>query len=358
MSHPASLFVIAFTTINIAACVWLMWWTARTRAANGAPPDAQPSADGAPAKTGHVWDGDLEEYNNPLPRWWLGLFILTIIFAVGYLVFYPGLGAFKGVGGWSSVAAYESQMELQRAKFEERMAPFSAKSLLELASDPQAMSTARNLFGANCSTCHGSDARGARGFPNLTDDDWLWGGDEHAVHDSIANGRRGVMPALGEALGPDGVNEVASYVLSLSGQEAPADWVAAGKPRFEAMCAACHGANAKGNPLLGAPNLTDEVWLHGGDFESVRATITNGRSNEMPAHRESLGETKVRLLAAYVLSLGGGRAASSPASQTHDRGDQTNEGVATDPHQVEPGESAVAAATARSSPREASDAAG
>jgi cytochrome c oxidase cbb3-type subunit III len=295
MTHPASVFVIAFTAINVLACLWLMWWTARARPT----PEAQASG----GKTGHVWDGDLEEYNNPMPRWWLGLFVITVLFGAGYLIVFPGLGNFAGSNRWSSVGAYEAQMKVQRARFEARVASLQGLTLQQLAADPGAMATARNLFGANCSNCHGSDARGTRGFPNLTDPDWLWGGEERAVYDSIAQGREGVMPALGAALGDTGVNEVASYVISLGGQKAPDDWVAAGKDRFAVMCAACHGGDAKGNPLLGAPNLTDGAWLHGGDFDSVRATITNGRNSQMPAHAATLGESKVRLLAAYVLSL-------------------------------------------------------
>lgn len=301
MTHPASVFVIVFTAINVLACLWLMWWTAKSRAP-GDGADASTS-DGATARTGHVWDGDLEEYNNPLPRWWLGLFIVTVLFGAAYLIFYPGLGNFAGTGRWSSIAAYEAQMIQQRERFEQRVASLHGKDLRQLAADPAAMSTARNLFGAHCSTCHGSDARGARGFPNLTDADWLYGGDDQTVYESIANGRHGVMPALGSALGDTGVNEVASYVLSLSGHQAPADWVAAGKNRFATLCAACHGAEAKGNPQLGAPDLTDGIWLHGGDFDSVRATVNGGRDNQMPAHATTLGDGKVRLLAAYVLSL-------------------------------------------------------
>ena len=215
MTHPASVFVIVFTAINVLACVWLMWWTSR---------GTSPASD----KTGHVWDGDLEEFNNPLPRWWLGLFIITIVFGAAYLLFYPGLGNFAGVGKWSSVERYEVQMAQQRARFEQHVAALHGLGLQELAVNAAAMATAKNLFGASCSTCHGSDARGARGFPNLADDDWLWGGEQDAVYETIANGRHGVMPALGSVLGATGVNEVASYVLSLSGREAPADWVAAG----------------------------------------------------------------------------------------------------------------------------------
>ncbi|HKS54826.1 MAG TPA: cytochrome-c oxidase, cbb3-type subunit III [Steroidobacteraceae bacterium] len=302
MTHPASIFVIVFTAINVLACMWLMWWTAR-----GAPGET---------KTGHVWDGDLEEYNNPLPRWWLGLFIITVLFGAAYLVVFPGLGNFAGTSRWSAVGAYEAQVKEQRARFDERMASLRGKTLEQLAADPGAMSTAKNLFGANCSTCHGSDARGARGFPNLTDHDWLYGGENNTVYETIANGRHGMMPALGAVLGDTGVDEVASYVVSLSGHKAPADWVTPGKERFATICAGCHGADARGNPLVGAPNLTDSTWLYGGDFDTVRATIKNGRDNQMPAHAAILGESKVRLLAAYVLSLSNAEQQAANARST------------------------------------------
>lgn len=299
--QPASVFIIVFTAINIVACLWLMWWTARTRVPAADTSD-QKSADGS-GTTGHVWDGDLEELNNPLPRWWLGLFIITVIFGAAYLTFYPGMGNFAGTSKWSSVGQYEQQVARQRANFEARLASLQDRSLTELANNGDAMATAKNLYGANCAGCHGSDARGAKGFPNLTDNDWLWGGDEQRLLETIAQGRHGMMPALGGALGEEGVKEVASYVVSLSGGKAPADWVAAGQQRFATLCVGCHGVDGKGNALLGAPNLTDNIWLHGGDFDTVRATITNGRDNQMPAHKDLLGDTKVKLLAAYVLSL-------------------------------------------------------
>ncbi len=305
MTKGASLFIIVFTLVNILACAWLMWWTARDRSTPTG--EAAPAADGTVEKTGHVWDGDLEEYNNPLPRWWLGLFIITILFALVYLAIFPGLGNFTGIRGWSQVDQYEKQVAIAREKLEARLAFVKDQPLEALARDAAAMSTAKNLFAANCSTCHGSDARGARGFPNLTDDDWLYGSDPDTIYASIAHGRHGIMPALGSALGEAGVNEVASYVVSLSGGKAPEDWIAAGKQHFEMLCAACHGMDGRGNTALGAPNLTDDVWLHGRDFDSIRATITHGRDNQMPAHLELLGEAKVKLLAAYVMSLGSER---------------------------------------------------
>lgn len=308
MNTSVSLFIIVFTIVNIVACAWLMWWTAYRTGKT-----AQPQQPGVVSKVGHVWDGDLEELNNPLPRWWLWLFIITMVFAGAYLVLYPGLGNFTGAKNWTQVKQYETQVAQARAKLEQRLAAVKDKPLRELAQDASAMSTARNLFGANCSTCHGSDARGAKGFPNLTDADWLWGGAEENIYQTIAHGRTGAMPALGEVLGPQGLNEVASYVVSLSGGTAPADWVGAGKTRFEQICAGCHGVDGRGNQLVGAPNLTDSTWIYGGDFNSVRATVSGGRTNQMPAHLDMLGEAKVRLLAAYVLSLSEAETGSKPA---------------------------------------------
>jgi cytochrome c oxidase cbb3-type subunit 3 len=317
MNSPVSWFVLIFTVINIVACMWLLWWTARGR--------SSVTATGEPERTGHVWDEDLEEYNNPLPRWWLGLFILTVLFGAGYLLLFPGLGNFAGLSKWSSARQYELQVEEARARLDQRLAASKDKPLVELARDSAAMSTARNLFAANCSGCHGSDARGARGFPNLTDQDWLWGGDGDRIYETIANGRHGAMPGWGTVLGPEGVNQVASYVMSISGRNAPADWVAAGAKTFASMCSACHGADGKGNQQMGAPNLTDGVWLHGGDFDSIRATITGGRENQMPANLATLGATKVRLLAAYVLSLSNAQtlprqARAAQSSESHSIG--------------------------------------
>ncbi len=305
MNGVASYLVIALTLLSLLGCLWLMWWTAYSRdpaAAEKARKETN-TVDGSPGKTGHVWDGDLEEYNNPMPRWWLGLFILTIVFSLGYLVLYPGLGNFRGVLNWTQTSEHQVDTQVARRALDQRLAPLKNATLAELATNADAMSLAANLFAANCSTCHGSDARGARGFPNLTDSDWLYGGDSETIYQTIAEGRHGVMPALGGMLGEQGLKEVVSYVVTLNGRSAPPDWVAAGKARFESSCFACHGIDGKGNKALGAPDLTDSVWLHGGDFDSITATVVNGRDNQMPPHLETLGETKVRLLAAYVFSL-------------------------------------------------------
>jgi cytochrome c oxidase cbb3-type subunit 3 len=291
MNSAVSLFIVIFTLVNILACLWLMWWTAKRRGHS----DAE--------KTGHVWDGDLEEYNNPLPRWWLGLFILTIVFALGYLIYYPGLGNFAGTSGWTQESQHRAEVESAQARLERHLTGLGDATLEELAVNDTAMGTARNLFGLYCSTCHGSDARGAKGFPNLADNDWLWGGDTATIYQSIAQGRTGVMPGWKAALGDKGVEEMIAYVLSLSGRKVPQDMAAAAQPKYAAMCIACHGAEGKGNPALGAPNLTDDVWLYGGSVDAVRETIANGRNNQMPPHEDLLGPMKTKLLAAYVLNL-------------------------------------------------------
>ena len=291
MNTTVSAIIVVVTLANILACVWLMWWTAKRRDVGAGP------------KTGHVWDGDLEEYNNPLPRWWLGLFIITIIFSLIYLVLYPGLGNFAGVKGWTQTGEHAKDVADAEARFNQHLSGIESSSIEALSHNDKAMRTARNLFGLYCSTCHGSDARGAKGFPNLTDNDWLWGGSPDTIQQTISGGRAGVMPPWGPVLGPQGVNEVAAYVVSLSGGKAPAELLEAGKTKFATFCVACHGVDGKGNQALGAPNLTDDIWLYGGSYDAVRETIANGRTNQMPAHTELLGPVKVKLMAAYVLSL-------------------------------------------------------
>ena len=293
MTRAHSIFIIALTLANILGCLWLLWWTRRDR--------------GEPAKqgetTGHVWDEDLRELNNPLPRWWLWLFIITVVFGVAYLALYPGLGTFKGSLGWSSRTEHEADARLNAARIEKTLAPFSARNVQQLVADGPALNIGRNLFLNNCATCHGSDAGGAPGFPNLTDKDWLWGGDPDTVVTTIANGRTGVMPPWGEVLGARGVEDMLSYVLSLGGRKLEAGDPRAGGAKFAELCSACHGPDAKGNPALGAPNLTDKTWLHGGSTAKVIETITNGRQSHMPAHKSVFDEAKINLLTAYVYSL-------------------------------------------------------
>lgn len=294
MTLGQSIFIIVFVVANIAGAMWLLWWTRRSPG-EGATTDHT---------TGHVWDEDLRELNNPLPRWWLWMFILSVVFGVVYLVLYPGLGTWKGTLNWSSQSEHATESRQNAELIEHTLAPFSARSVSELSANPAALNIGRNLFLNNCATCHGSDGGGAPGFPNLSDKDWLWGGDPDTVLATIEQGRTGIMPPWGEVLGARGVEDMLSYVMSLSGRKLEAGDPRAGGAKFAELCAACHGPDAKGNPAMGAPNLTDGVWLHGGSLAAVRETIEKGRNGAMPAHVERLGETRAKLLAAYVLSLG------------------------------------------------------
>jgi cytochrome c oxidase cbb3-type subunit 3 len=299
MTTGWSLFVIILTVLNIFACFWLLRWTSKPRAAN--------EKIGGGADTGHVWDKDLREYNNPLPKWWLWLFYITIAFGLLYLAFYPGLGNFAGLKGWTQANQYAAERAAIEAKAQAILAPLAAMPVADLVDNEQAMATAKNLYLQNCAQCHGSDGGGAVGFPNLRNADWQWGGDADAVVATIANGRVAAMPPWAAVLGDQGVNEVVAYVQQLSGQQADPALATAGEARFQTVCAACHGVDGKGNPLLGAPNLTDEIWLYGGDSASIRKTIVDGRNGQMPAWNDKLGEQRVKLLAAYVTKLSQGK---------------------------------------------------
>ncbi len=294
MSSGWSLFVIALVVINIAGSLWLLWTTSRK-----SPDDAS----AAPGTTGHVWDGDLEELNSPLPRWWLWLFYGTVVFSLVYLVFYPGMGHWQGTLGWSQEGQWReevAEVELASAPLFQR---FEGLEFAQLVADEDAMQVASNLFANHCSTCHGADARGAKGFPNLTDNDWQYGSDTESIFATIAYGRQGAMPPWGEVLGRDGVEETIAYVLSLSGKQAPAAMAAAGKPKFEMFCSACHGMDGHGSTAVGGPNLADDIWVYGNSLETLRETISQGRNNAMPAHLGLMGENRVRLLTAYVTQL-------------------------------------------------------
>lgn len=256
----------------------------------------------------HTWDGDLQDLNNPLPRWWLGLFYATLVFAVVYLALWPGLGNYAGVLGWTSTGAYEDEVKAAEARFQPVYAGFMKQDIASVAADPDARAIGRNLFLTYCSQCHGSDAAGARGFPNLTDGDWLYGGDPDTIKTTITDGRAGVMPPLGVALGVQGTKEVANYVLSLSGRKHDAALAATGKVKFAENCAVCHTPQGTGMQAMGAPNLTDNVWLYGGSEATIIETITKGRNGVMPAMTQTLGTTsnkdaKLHLLAAYVYGL-------------------------------------------------------
>ena len=253
--------------------------------------------------TGHTWDEDLAEYNNPLPRWWSWLFYLTVIFSLVYLVLYPGLGSWPGTLGWTQVGQLEQENAAAARQFGPLYERFAAMDVKTIAGDPQARAVGQKLFLNNCAQCHASDGGGSRGFPNLADRDWLWGGDPQSIRTTIAEGRTGTMPAFGAALGEGGTKDAAHYVLSLSGSAHDSIRRARGEVIFKGTCAACHGAEGKGNPALGAPNLTDRVWLHGSGERTVIETIGRGRANQMPAHKDLLTPAQIHLLTGYVWSL-------------------------------------------------------
>ncbi len=287
-----SLYVTAITIVGILACLLLLWFSGKAK--------AMTANDNT---TGHVWDGDLREMNNPLPRWWVWLFIITVVFALVYLVLYPGLGTFKGTLSWTSIGQHTAEMK----KGEEEVAPlyarFAAMKTEDIAKDPQAMAIGERLFMNHCSQCHGSDARGSKGFPNLTDGDWLHGGAPAQIIETITQGRIGVMPPMGAALGSaDDVKNVAQYVLSLSGSPNDSLRASLGKSKF-GVCAACHGNDGKGNTAIGSPNLTDDVWLHGYGENAIIAMINNGKTNQMPAQADKLSPVQIQVLAAYVWSF-------------------------------------------------------
>lgn len=286
-----AIFIAVVTVVSLVACLALLIIAARRRVmAND-------------NTTGHVWDEDLRELNNPLPRWWMWLFVITVAFAAIYLALYPGLTVYDGSLKWTSTGQYEAE----QAKAKEAMAPlyaeFAAMPVEALAADADAMGIGQRLFINNCAQCHGSDARGSKGFPNLTDNDWLWGGSHDAIKTSIAEGRQGNMPPMAAAVGTgEDVRNVAHYVLSLSDSAHNPVFAQLGRENFGA-CAACHGADGKGNQALGAPNLTDKIWLHGWGEQAIVAMINGGKLNVMPAQDKLLTPEQIHVLGAYVWQL-------------------------------------------------------
>lgn len=294
------LYVAGITLVSIIACLALLWFSGKAK--------AMTANDNT---TGHVWDGDLREMNNPLPRWWVGLFIITIVFALVYLVMYPGAGHFAGQFGWTSAGQYEAEVAKGNAEVAPLYAKFAGMTPEEVAKDPQAMAIGDRLFMNNCAQCHGSDAQGSKGFPNLSDSDWLYGGSPEAIQTSLLQGRMGNMPPMAAAVGtPEDVRNVAHYVLSLSGS--PHDSVRAqlGKSKF-GVCAACHGIDGKGNTALGAPNLTDDIWLHGWGENAIVSMVNQGKLNQMPVQLGKLTESQIHVLTAYVWGLSNKSAAGA-----------------------------------------------
>lgn len=287
-------YIAVLTVISILACVWLLRWMS----------SGYEKSEAEVEDTGHVWDTDLTELNNPMPRWWLGLFYITLAFGGFYLLLYPGLGSFGGLLEWTSKGEYEAEVEQVEAKVGPLFERYQQTEILSLVKDEEALKVGERLFINYCSTCHGSDARGARGYPNLRDKAWQWGGDPESIKTTILDGRVGVMPAWSAPLGGEaGVDEVTQYVLSLSGRSTISLLAERGEKKYEVFCVACHGADGKGNKSLGAPNLTDDVWLYGGLITRIAQSISEGRSGQMPAHREFLGEAKIHLISAYVYAL-------------------------------------------------------
>ena len=287
-----SWYVAGIALVGILACLLLLYFSGKAK--------AMTDNDNT---TGHVWDGDLREMNNPLPRWWVGLFLITIVFSLAYLALYPGLGASAGNLDWTSTGQYEAEVAKANKELEPLYAKFAAMPPEEVAKDPQAMAIGDRLFMNNCAQCHGSDARGSKGFPNLTDADWLHGGSHEIIQESLLKGRVGQMPPLAAAVGtPEDVRNLANYVLSMSGSPHDSLKASLGKSKY-GTCAACHGADGKGNQALGAPNLTDDIWLHAWGENAIVAMINNGKVNQMPAQAGKLTDAQLHVLASYVWGL-------------------------------------------------------
>ena len=285
-----NLYVIVLIVFGVGLCLFVLMTNNKRHTG---PVEVQP----------HVWDETLAEYNNPLPRWWLYLFWATVIFSIVYLAIYPGLGSFQGFGNWSSVGQYEEEMAKAKQKYDPIYAKFRGQGIEALARNAEARAMGGRLFATYCAQCHGADAKGAPGFPNLTDNDWLWGGEPDTIVQTITNGRIGVMTPFDGVLSPTEVTDVANYVRSLSNLPNSAEAAQRGAMVFAANCVVCHGPDGRGQPLLGAPNLTDNVWLVNSSQAQIEKNVREGRNNRMPGFGDFLGEDKVRLLAAYVWGL-------------------------------------------------------
>ena len=294
MSMFWNLWIIGLTVVCTGLVLWVLLANRKVAQSDDDDPENR--------TTGHVYDG-IEEYDNPLPRWWFLMFVGTIIFGVGYLALYPGLGSYKGILGWTSVG--ELQLDQQEAleNYSETFGAYSQMPIDELIHDGRALKMGVRLFADNCAVCHGADGGGNFSFPNLTDKDWLYGGTAEAIKQSITDGRAGQMPAWGSLIGEPSVVSVSEYVLQLSGQPHEKALAVNGAKVFTQNCAACHGADATGNYLIGAPNLTDTTWLYDGSRAGIQHSVRMGLANEMPAQHDKLREEKIHILAAYVYSL-------------------------------------------------------
>jgi cytochrome c oxidase cbb3-type subunit 3 len=283
-----SAWIIILTVVTLVLTTWILFAN-RTRENPG-------------QTTGHVFDG-IEEYDNPMPMWWFIMFVLSLVFGVAYLVAYPGMGNFPGLLDWSQQKSYEQELADADTKYGPLFERYANMPVEDVASDTQAMKMAGRIFANNCALCHGADARGGFGFPNLADNTWLYGGSAEQIKHSITHGRTGAMPGWEAAMGADGVAATTAYVLSLSGREADTAKVTEGEAKYQMFCVACHGPEGKGNQMMGAPDLTDDVWLYGGSPGRIKQTIASGRNGQMPAHDELLNSNKIHLLSAYVYQL-------------------------------------------------------
>jgi len=290
MSSFWSLWIIVLTVVTLIGVLWLLLANRKT------------TKHGDDQKTGHEYDG-IEEYDNPLPAWWMNMFIISIIFSIAYLIAYPGMGNFKGMLGWTQIGQYEKEMAAAEEDFLRGYDAFLDKTVEGLAADSKAVKMGQRLFSNNCSVCHGADAGGTLGYPNLRDKDWLWGGSGEQIKQSITMGRMAAMPAWGTALGEERIHAVSRYVKALSEQQQDDPAVADGKVIFDMFCTACHGANGEGSIYLGAPNLANGIWLYGGSTEKISESVRNGRFGQMPAYGQHLSEERIQLISAYVYSL-------------------------------------------------------
>jgi cytochrome c oxidase cbb3-type subunit 3 len=291
MSDAWGWFVAAVTILSMLACFWLIVFTNRQRK----------SAQEIKESEAHVWDEDVRELNNPLPMWWLWLFVLTLIWGAGYLLWYPGLVAFGGISGWSQEKQYEEQVAAAEARYAPIFARYGSMEIEALADDAEAVSIGQSLYANYCAQCHGSNAQGARGFPNLVDEEWQWGSTPAQIEHSILKGRQAVMPALGAAIG--GEEELAQMIDYVQGLSDGQDTSSPAHSKYMTLCVACHGPQGTGNPALGAPNLANDIWLYGSSDAVIHETLVNGRNGVMPAHEEFLGADRSRILAAYIYGL-------------------------------------------------------
>jgi cytochrome c oxidase cbb3-type subunit 3 len=281
--------VIVLTVITFVFMIWLLLGNRKRL-----PVDTK--------TTGHEHDG-IQEWDNPLPGWWFAMFVITIVWGIGYLIAYPGLGNFPGVLGWTSLEQHEEEVAVAEEKYRAMRDKYLAMPIEEIYTDPKVRKMGMRIYGVNCSQCHGLDAAGAMGFPNLTDNDWLWGGSADAIKHTLVNGRQAAMPAWKDILGEEGIQQTTAYILELNNRDRDDAMAAEGKQLYQTYCVACHGPEAMGNQALGAPNLTNGIWLYGGTQSQIAHTLRVGRNGVMPAFGGQLGEDKIHLLTAYIYGL-------------------------------------------------------